>query len=84
MVVRKEDCKAAGAMVQKQLDEASAQIDAFLSHTFIPGRKVTIPPDSYSRLDYIVRQQLFELYRGAGWTVEYHDDQREGEWVNFS
>ena len=31
-----------------------------------------------------VREQLMKAYEKAGWTVTYHDDQREGATLTFS
>lgn len=62
------------------------QIDAALERGFEPGgqRRVTISlPDGLypgSRVYCLLKS----MYTHAGWNVEYHSDQREGAWMEFT
>jgi hypothetical protein len=62
------------------------QLESIIDKTIITAQKTgtTATFDGRGIGDYATRTEIMDRYRTAGWHVEYHSDQREGDWLTFT
>lgn len=45
--------------------------------------RIIINMESLRRFPKMLRESVLEKYKQGGWAVSYHDDQRDGDWLEF-
>lgn len=71
-----EDQRPIMSRVEEQLDQALQRSRDY--------RQIIIGSEIVKELHPQMRAVLIDKYRGAGWNVEYHSDQRDGDFYTFT
>lgn len=81
MAVKKNE--TAGYFTEEQAATVALleeRIDAQIRTNYVGG-SVIVNIERYPHAK--VQQELIRRYTEAGWTISFHSDQREGEWIEL-
>jgi len=75
-IIEKED--------QPKMEQLEARIDACLKDTFTGQGGVYVGSNLFSDVRPLLVNAVLDKYRAAGWDVQYHSDQRDGDCYTFT